>query len=457
MKKSICLIIALLLLTIPLIAQNDQASTEFKPVEYSDKFNKLSRKDFFEKYHRSTWDSLSEIEQFAIACSSNIFQRNGQYHLDFSNRIVFDEDTRKGIEVLNENWEIFNYEQLIQNYNELIEGEQATSYKELEEILNRNPGLSVIDIGIKEGMSVSSVSRMYLVQAMKDKLGKHGIEAWTQARSISIIRWGIGAGYISQEEGYSLIEPVVKEIIDNYTCFDEFIAHWVAGYCFNAVYDSTCPECTEILIEAIDEARAYIPFEELKFTGVNADTSYCMKVLDAVYNPDEFASKMIPVQKVYKRYQKEQPSAELYEELLKVEQDYPEISDLLILCRYSMMLKFCDSKERIEYAESKLDYLKNNPNTQGLYSDIVRIYSSDLLRTYQPEKVIALYKTLPVQYQSDELVYYNYGYANFLMINICQTILEKNVYQSRAIDVFRRLYSRGYDIGDMVNWLRVVE
>lgn len=438
-----------------LIALN---ASEIKPVEYSDKYNNLSRNEFFEKYHRQTWESLSTIEQFAIACSSNIFQRNRQYHLDFSNRIVFDEDTRKGIEVLNDNWNIYNYDELIQNYNELIEGEQAAMYKELEEKLNQFPELSIIEIGIQEGLSVSAVSRMYMVQALKDKLGKHGIDAWTQARSISIIRWGIGAGYISDREGYDLIEPVVKEIINNYTCFDEFIAHWVAGYCFNAVYDSTCPECTDILLKAIEEARAYIPFEELKFTGVNADPDYCITVKEAVYNPDELARKMIPVQKVYKRYQKEDSSKELYDQIIKVEQDYPEVSDLLILCRYSMMCNFSYAKERIEYAESKLDYLKNNPNTQGLYYDVVRIYSSDLLEAYQPEKCIALYKELPSQFQSDEQLYFFYGYSNFLMINICQTILEKNVYQSRAIDVFKRLLARGYDIGDnMKNWLRVME
>ena len=174
-----------------------------QPAEYSENCG-LTQKEFFEQNHRKTWEQLSEMEQFAIACSSNIFQRNKQYHLDFSNRIVFSEKTRKGIEVLNENWEIFNYDQLMENFNELSEGEQNSMYKILAGYLENNPELSIIQTGIKENCTVSSVTRMYLVQDKKELLGTHALEAWIDARRISIIRWGIGAGYISEQEGYAL-------------------------------------------------------------------------------------------------------------------------------------------------------------------------------------------------------------------------------------------------------------
>lgn len=448
MKKSFVFIIIFLISIFYVNAQS--------VVTYSDIYS-LSHEDFFEQFYRKTWNNLSETEQFAIACSSNIFQRNRQYHLDFSNRIILNSKTRAGIEVLNENWEIFNYEDLMERFNELKQGEQAELYKDLEKKLEKYPDLSVLEIGLLENLTVTAVSRMYMVQAMKDKLGVHGIEAWIQARSISIIRWGIGAGYISEQEGYALIEPIVKKVKDDYRNFDEFIAHWVAGYCFNAVYDSTCPECTDELLEAIKEARAYIPFEELPFTGVNADTNYCMTVQEAVYNPSELARKMIPVQKVFKRYQKEEPSVEVFKELVKAEEDYPEIANLVILPHYVLMISFCNAEQRIEYAESKMEYLKDILSMQDLYDYFIRVYGTDLLRTYQPEKFLSFYKTLPQQYQSNEQVYYNYGYANYLMIFICSTVLEKNVYQSRAKNAFTLLRSRGYDISEMQAWLKTME
>lgn len=426
------------------------------PAEYSDK-TRLTRQDFFEENYREVWNSLSEMEQFAIACSSNIFQRNKQYHLDFSNRIVFSDNTRPGIEVLNENWDIYDYKQLMENYNELAEGEQAEMYRELAALLEKNPDLSIIDIGKKECLTVSAVSRLYMIQSMKDILGKHGIEAWIEARMISIIRWGIGAGYISEEEGRTLIEPVVKKVKDDYSDFEDFIAHWIAGYCFNAVFDSTCPDCTKELLYAVEAARAYIPFEELPFTGKNAD-AHTMKINEGVYTPSKLAEKMIPLQKVYKRYQKEEPSEDIYKDLLKEEENYPEVSDLLVLSRFVLMCKYSSPQERVKYVAEKEEYLNSINKETDTYNVIMKIYAADLINTNKPEKCITLYKELPQSLQNDAAVYYNYGYANYLMSYNCLTIIEKDIYNSRARDVFNRLKARDYKLGDFISkWLEATE
>ncbi len=446
MKKGLIFAVCLFFSIINLYAQ---------PIEYLENSN-LSNKEFFELYYREKWKSLSEIEQFAIACSSNIFQRNKQYHLDFCNRTVFNDSTLKGEEVLNDSWKIYNYEQLMENYNELSAGEQNSMYKELALALEKNPDLSVIEIGEKEDYNISAVSRMYLVQDKKEILGKHDLEAWIDARRISIIRWGIGAGYISEQKGYELITPVVESIKNNYVDFEDFIAHWVTGYCFNVVYDSECPECSTKLFKAIENARAYIPFEELPFTGENADKNHTMKLSESVYTPSSLAEKMIPVQKFYKRYRCEKPSKELYQEVLKQEQEYPEISNLLILPRFTLMCVYSSSRERIDYIESKMEYLSYFSEGSELYNTVMKYYAADLINLYQPEKVLSLYKRLPQSLQTDNDVYYSYGYANFLMAFSCTTITEKDIYTARAVDVFTRLKSHGYEFNSFIeNWLKM--
>lgn len=299
---------------------------------------------------------------------------------------------------------------------------------------------------------------MYLVKDMKDILGVHNIEAWIDARRISIIRWGIGAGYISLKEGTNLLRPVIRKIKDDYSDFEEFIAHWVAGYCFNEVYNSTCPECTEKLLAAIDSARAYIPFEELPFTGKNADKTHCMKLSECVYTPSEEAAKMIPIQKIYKNYWSEEHSVSILQEFIKEEENYPEISDLLLLPRYVLMWTYSSVEDRIAYVESKLDYLKSLPETSQTYSFVIQVYLNDLNKTYNPQKVIDTYESLNNSLQTNANVYFQYGYSFYLLASTCQSVIERDIYVSRAATVFKRLKSRGFNLGENMNsWLERVE
>ncbi len=62
---------------------------------------------------------------------------------------------------------------------------------------------------------------------MKKVLGSHGIEAWDEGREITILRWGMGAGYISYDEAIKLIEPVVERIKANYVSWEDFTAHYI--------------------------------------------------------------------------------------------------------------------------------------------------------------------------------------------------------------------------------------
>ena len=142
-------------------------------------------------------------------------------------------------------------------------------------------------------------------------------------------------------------KKLIQKIKDDYVNFEEFISHWIAGYCYNAVFDSTCPDCTEALIAAIDTARAYIPFESLAFTGKNADKNHTMTLSECVYTPSALASKMIPMQKVYKRYWNDDPDKSVLEDMIKEEENYPEISDLVVLPHLVLMCTFSSAAERV--------------------------------------------------------------------------------------------------------------
>ena len=73
---------------------------------------------------------------------------------------------------------------------------------------------------------------------------------------------------------------------------------------------------------------------------------------------------------------------------------------------------------------------------------------------YMPEKVIALYETLPQKLQTDNEACYYYGYAHYLMANLCTTVLERDVYNSRARSIFKQIKKRGGELTNFVDcWL----
>ena len=448
MRKSFVLIITLFVCVWKLTAA---------PVKYDKKSDEEPAK-FFEREYSEYWKTIPEYQQFAIACSSNIFERDGMFHLDYSNRTVFDENTSTGEKILNEYWKIFDSEDLMNSYEELTKGEQNADYKELKQLLQKYPELSIIEIGKKEELTVTQVSRLYFVQDKQELLGIHDLEAWIDARRISILRWGISAGYISYEEADALIKPIALKIKEDYVSFGDFIAHWMAGYCYNEVYSSTCPDCTNNLIRAIETARAYIPFETLAFTGKNADKNHTMTLKDGIYTPSELAAKMIPVQKAYKRYWNEESDVSILEDLKKAEEEYPEASDITFTCHLVLMGVYSTTQEKIEYIESKMDYIQSLPRNSENKRYAFLMYFSNLTKAYEVEKVISLYKQLPQELQTDFEIYFNYGYANYLMSNICSTVLERDIYISRAKTVFKQLKGYGYSIGEFLDsWLEKMD
>ena len=88
---------------------------------------------------------------------------------------------------------------------------------------------------------------------------------------------------------------------------------------------------------------------------------------------------------------------------------------------------------------------------------MVRMYCGDLVRNYEPEKFLEYYKTLPTKLQADETVYFCYGYAYYLLIKTSNSVLERDVYVSRARTVFTQLKQKGYSIGDMEMWLNEID
>ena len=122
------------------------------------------------------------------------------------------------------------------------------------------------------------------------------------------------------------------------------------------------------------------------------------------------------------------------------------------------MLNYSSITDRIAYVESKKEYLNSLPDNSQNYYFVMLVYLNDLNKSYQPQKVIDVYETLKDSLKKNQDIYFQYGYSYYLLANSGQSIIQRDIYVSRAAAVFRRLKNSGYDLGEnMSHWLEQIE
>ena len=425
-----------------------------EPVRY-DKDSGESPEEFFEREYSELWDSLPEYEQFAIACTSNIFERNHDFHLDLCTRINFNNDSEFGKRILNGDG-VYNHEQLIKELNDIPSA--FSPFDKYQEALEKNPQISVIKFSAIKDYNIATAGGLYYLNSKKELLSSHFREAWIAARTISVIRWGLGAGYISEKEAVELIIPIVEQVKNDFSSFEDFNAHWIACYCFNFFEKNEINATIERLVNATNSARAYIPFEKLAFSGKNADKEHSLTVEKLYFVPDETVQKLNSFLLIQNAYKDGKYTKDTLVQLIQEEAADEDLSNLACNLHLALMQKLSTPQERIDYLESKWNFICTIEDMNGTYPFAVTRYITDLITLYKPQKVVDLYNTLPQEFQTDLDIYFYYGYANYLLANLSSYIIERDVYISRAVTVFSKLRKKGYELGEYFScWLNALE
>ena len=409
--------------------------------------------DFFEENYRSIWDELPELEQYAIAFSSNLFELNRQYHLDFTGRTVLGNDSSDPAELLKDSWGITDGQGLLDSFNSLENYGHSGAYKSLSDLLDKYPDKNPFEIAVAEHLSILDITRLLFVRDTRQALGIHGIEAWDEGREITIMRWGIASGYITEEEAKGLIAPVVERIRQNYINWNDYINHYIQGRRFYGLYDWTLEKLEMWASVAAYSACAYIPLNSLEFSGENADTVHEMS---SYYRSLPLSNELLDWAEVQK-LSNQNVTKSNFEQLKKIEQNYSDYSDMFFWMHVVMLRNFGSDSEMVQYVEQHMDYFNSMNKEEFEYSNSLYYYISALNYTYHPEKALDVYASQSTSIQMNIHFYYQYAYSNYLMLNFCQTQAEFEAYKSRAINAFRLLKQYDYDLGTGIEgWLESV-
>ncbi len=424
-----------------------------EPVTYNSAVDGTSA-DFFKKNYKKTWDKLSDFEQYAIAFSSNLFELNSQYHLDFSNRTILNKKSSDPKELLRESWDVTDNKSLIEMFNSLEEYGQSGAFKTLSDLLDKYPDKTILDIAVNEKLSILDTTRLFYVDSVRDVLGRHGIEAWDEGRQITIIRWGIACDYISREQAEEFLKPVVNRIRKNYVSWEDYIMHYIYGRKFYALYNCSYEKLAASAIAAAERANAYIPLYSIKFSGENADKKKAFKEIKDV---NDFSEDFIKWKQVQVLYNQEQ-TADMIKSVEYYESIYSDYSDLFFWWHMVLLQNFGTDNEVISLLEAHYDYLSGLPTDGEVFANSMYYYIVALNNTVQPEKMLDVMATLPDNLRTNIYYYYQYAYANYLMLSLCETQLEFNTYKSRAIGALTVLSQYDFEIDPFIaSWFEHVK
>ena len=339
-------------------------------------------------------------------------------------------------------------------FNSLEESGHSGAYAKLAETLDKYPDKTPLEIASLENLSMLDTTRLHFVSDTRGLLGSHGIEAWDEGREITILRWGIASGYISSEEAMSLMEPVIKRIRQNYVNFEDYISHYIMGRQFYALYEGNYEKLGEKAKGACVSARAYIPFEFLMFTSENADPGKKLTYNDCIFIPSETFNKWEKIMSLYRQ----NASLLTVAQLQRYEKEMPECRNIVFYWHITLLNHFAQYGDLVEFAQNNMPYIETLPKNGEVYSNSLYYYISALNQTFNPEQALLTYKTLPDDLQGNVYLYYQYAYANYLMINLSIEQKEMDFYKSRAAAALKLLKQYECNIGpQMDGWLKAVE
>ena len=463
MKKYLqALLFAAIFTVFPLSAQTETSTSEILYPPFSDLKPIVDKKigsdeeckAFFEANYRATWDKLSEFEQYAIAFSSNLFQLNNDYHLDFCGKAVPLNNPKSLQSMLKDDWGISGYDSLVETFNSLLSGGHSGAYKKMSALLDKYPDKAVLTIAIEEGLSVTEVSRLYYVRDTRKLLGFHDIEAWDLGRAITIIRWGIAVGYISEEEGKELCEPVVEQLRKDYVDWYDYLAHYVQGRGFYGIFDCSSEELMQKAIAAAALTLSYIPLEDLTFSGENADREHAVSFYTYILPGSADVEAWQKVQKLYSGKQ----NAETLEKLCALEEgEFLGYSKLFFGWHVDLLSEFGTSFELVEYISNNSDGLDYLAKDEERYVDVLYTYLASLNAVCMPQYVLEIFTLLPQELQFNSYFYYQYVNANYLMLSLCETQNELDRYRETAKNGYILLQQNDFELSDTQKaWLNIV-
>jgi hypothetical protein len=168
---------------------------------------------------------------WALLASSVLFERNGARHDMLAGA---DNATLKPGEIksmLKDSWDIETRGHLLEQLEWLRTGGHRAAW---EKHFRDYGGMSEKEIDARSRRIEAEEDRVIWKTLWKNASRaakfKGGLIGWDLARYVALCRWGYAAGYLTQEEAWKRMDPVVKDLQKAYTSWEELGEAYCIGY-----------------------------------------------------------------------------------------------------------------------------------------------------------------------------------------------------------------------------------
>ena len=256
------------------------------------------------------WNSLSEDEKWLCLLTEPFLSPK-----NLSLTTVNPEPGKNGrysIGALEDNWGLHSKNDvlnLVERYKQGKWGENPY-LMEAKAFYEKYPNSSVEEISKIECLGLWEIVRLYFYAENKDKIGGHGFLALDIVRLLSVIRWGVGAGWLTESEAVETAKPLMTQLLNAYDSWEDFAVHFAVGwyyYTVNFGYDLN--ECQNDMKMEITKYKPSpkstykskpIINHDIKFPAKDLKNSRILVYDDVFYTPSEDASKWYLINRWYR-------------------------------------------------------------------------------------------------------------------------------------------------------------
>ena len=399
-------------------------------------------------------------ERYACAFSSIMAQMNELNVTSFN----YGKDVGKQCRfILKNSWDITNYEQLISQIDDLLAHGHNGTFLFLAGLIETNENMKPVEIISKECLTASEGTRLFYVYSIKDRLGPLAISAWDKARCISLLRWSISAGFITEEEALQRAEPIVESLINEYSTWDDFFAHYIAGRQFYGATDNSSSRLATDAVKYCKQVHKKIDFENLPLQGTASDTGL-LKYDDTslLYELSSEARRWYELQDLFDKYT-EKNITKTTNKLTEIKKKHKEYADIPFVEYFDSVL-LSDQKTgadiwRCSFIYDKLKkQLENIPPDRTLYKWVNMDFARIHLILNHPEKALDCIALLPAETANSGYFQMLKGVSYLYLIGTSPDFEVNTNYESNAYEALSNAELQEYPLSDStLQWMREYE
>ncbi len=147
-----------------------------------------------------------------------------------------------GAKTLRNGWGVHNREDLLRSLKWLEEGGHRRRYDSFARALQQR-GQILARPEVSYAADLTNIDdeqkrTIAVVKIIHKRFGKQGLAGWDFSRYVSLCRWGVHAGYITEEEAWMRIMPVARMLQSTFSSWEELAYNYRLGRIFwSPMYD----------------------------------------------------------------------------------------------------------------------------------------------------------------------------------------------------------------------------